>query len=485
MPRDESQTSCDPSPSDRETPSADVRRTARGPDAAHVLVQWAPYLVPLLYLSLVLVVQPGDRLGVPDLGIPAQLGLYDDFDFAAMAQRGLNASIGRVAGWPDALEYPAHALYPADFARWIDEGPQPRLPRYFLEYPHAALLLFRIPFLGMAGEDLPAAVLDGCYGNLVMHRPRNDSERRLWTRLRWANRFYLTTMIACQLALVAVLRRGYDRNGQLAANGLLLLLPAAMYYTAYRFDIVPALLTALGLACLGRGLLLRSAFFLGTACMVKVYPVLLVPLVLRYLWHDARQMWLWLGAFVATVVAFLAPPLLASGWEAVWAPYHYQLGRGPMLWTVYGFLVPRSLAFADLRGALFRLGCLVWTLGMLALPAIPDLNTLLRRGAVMLIVFVSLAVFYSPQWVIWLLPLLVPLASGRRGLTGLIVALDLITILTWPILPDLLYKDSSWIPMALRPYVLYAVVYGRFAVLAALVVLLLRPERRRQKPIIG
>jgi hypothetical protein len=436
-------------------------------------------VLPPVYLLLVLAAQPGDHLGPPPEGSWAPEGLYDDFDFTAMAQRGLNASLGRLAGREDCPDI----TIPADeFDAWLDAGPRPRLPRYFLEYPHAALLLFRVPFLFFGEDDVPAAVLDGNYGNIVLHEPRNDGERRLWTRFRWAVRFYLTVMIACQLALVAVLRKGYGAGGRLASNGLLLLLPGAIYYVAYRFDVIPALLTALSLACLGRRWVVASAVFLGAAAMVKVYPVLLVPLVLRYLWDDRRALGAWLAAFVATVGAFLLPPLAASGWEAVWAPYRFQLGREPLLWTAYDYLLPKYLEQSDLRGTAFRLCCLALTVAVLALPRVPDLGALLRRGAVVLIVFVSLAVFYSPQWVLWLSPLLLPLATGRPLLTGLVVALDLVTFFTWPVRPDMLHKQADWITPELGLRLVDAMVYARFAILAALVVVLLWPRRGRPAP---
>ena len=54
----------------------------------------------------------------------------------------------------------------------------------------------------------------------------------------------------------------------------------------------------------------------------------------------------------------------------------------------------------------------------------------------MLLLFLSLQVFYSPQWLLWLLPLLVPLAAGNRWLFGLVVAFDLVTYFTFPVVYD-------------------------------------------------
>ena len=79
--------------------------------------------------------------------------------------------------------------------------------------------------------------------------------------------------------------------------------------------------------------------------------------------------------------------------------------------------------------------------------------------------FISLPVFYSPQWIVWLLPFLVPLTRQQRPLVGLIVALDLITFVRFPL-------ANYHLPDAV-------IIYGRYAILAALVAVLARAEWRR------
>jgi hypothetical protein len=69
---------------------------------------------------------------------------------------------------------------------------------------------------------------------------------------------------------------------------------------------------------------------------------------------------------------------------------------------------------------------------MLATP-IRDLASLLRRGALVLLVFTSLAVFYSPQWIIWFAPLLLPLVGRDRRIGWGVASLDLLTYLTFPL----------------------------------------------------
>ncbi len=425
---------------------------------------WAPLLVPPVYLALLLALVPSDHFGPPDWCPEVNQALYDDVDVAVMALRGLNAHMKRTAGRkesPDDRE-------DADFAGTLGED-RPLEPRYFLEYPHTCLWLFRLGFLLQpALPAVPPAVLDACHGNFIRHRPDNDTERALWRSFRRATTIYRLLMGACLLALVFVLRAGYEADGSLASNGLLLLLPATLYYTFNRFDIVPALCTALSLATLGRRRSAVSGFFLALGALVKLYPAVLAPLFLRYLLPDVRAAARWGLAFGATVGLFLLPPLLTEGREAVEAPYRYQLARTGVVepnWTAYGFILPRSLADNDATGRAFRAGALLLAVALLAVRRIADLDGLVRRCGAAVVVFITLPVYYSPQWVVWLAPLLLPLTRRQRGLAALVVALDLVTFATFP---------GGWGGAALWE----TRVYARFVVLGAITGLLLWGGRK-------
>jgi hypothetical protein len=425
--------------------------------------------VPPAAVAVILCLQPADHLGErPDAAPWLERSVYDDFDVAAMALRGLNAARGRVAGRTDAPP----ELGGEDFDAALD-GPQPPLaPRYYLEYPHGALFLFRLGWAAVPDVGaFPAAMCDGDYHDIVYHTPRGEQERRWWAEFRRATQVYLVLMAACGLGLTAVLRAGYERGGGLSSSGLLLLLPAALYFTLNRFDVLPALLTALSLACLGRGRAAAAGALLAAAAMIKVYPVLLVPVVLRYLSHEPRRAAAWAAGFAAVAAAFVLPPLLGEGWEAVSAPYRIQLGREPLLQslTAYGAILPADWAHKDDPvGPWVRVGAVVAVVVAACWRRPPDLAAVLRRGAVVLIVFIGLSVFFSPQWVVWLAPLLLPLARRDWLLAGLVVALDLVTYFTWPV----------WAPW---PDAAVA-VYARFAVLAGIVAWLLWAGRRARAP---
>ena len=378
---------------------------------------------------------------------------------------------GRLAGATD----PPSSLDEAAFVESLDNPHQTLKPRYHLEYPPTTLLFFRLGWIGQTGLDsFPPAILDGDYIALDRHQPRNDQERRWWNQFRRAMQTNMLLMVVCGLGLTAVLRAGYETGGGLSSSGLLLLLPAALYFTVNRFDVVPALLTALSFACLGRRWTAASAVFLATAMMVKVYPVLLAPLVLRYLLPQWRRAGRWLLCYTATALFSCCRLCYWKVGRRLWESFHFQLTRELMAFTAYGPLLPVSLAANDAVGRVFRLGTLALTIAVLCWTRPTDMASLLRRGAVVLIVFIGLSVIFSPQWVLWLAPLLLPLARRNWLHTGLFIALDLATYFTFPV------YSPVWGPFDAGG--MDRAVYVRFAVLAALAVVLLWQDQRRPSP---
>src|SRR5262249_30374572 len=141
--------------------------------------------------------------------------LYDDYDPAAYALRGLNAALGRI---PGRLQDP-EPVDPEEFARELErsEPADPDTP-YFLEYPHAALWVFRLGFVFARLDrlEIPRAVADGRYHTLVVHEPRNETERRLWRALRRALQFYSLLGIGCLVGLMVLIGTGYEADGRLS-----------------------------------------------------------------------------------------------------------------------------------------------------------------------------------------------------------------------------------------------------------------------------
>lgn len=401
---------------------------------------------------------------------PAGSLLYDDFEAGCYILRGLNATVdrrpfGRLEALP--LVEPPAPGQPDPLSVQLDGNPPAELSdRYFLEYPPPSLWIFRLGFLLQSpAGDVPPAVLDASKHMLVYHTPRNDAERALWRHFRVATDIYAAVMLGCLIGLMAVIRWGYEPGGRLAGPIFLLLLPAALYFTANRFDVVPALLVALSYACLGRKHIVGAAVLLGFATMIKVYPVLLAPLVCAYLWPERRKIAVFATAFALTALVLLLPWMLRYGPETTLAPFRFQLLRlyQDSSGSFYDCILPASLAGPELGARLFRTGTEFLSVALFLWRRPVTMPGLLRASVVVLIVFLSLQVFYSPQWILWLSPLLIPLAERDRRIFWLYVALDLVIYWSFP-----MYDWQS--PVTIWP---------RFGVMMALLAVLLSAQFRR------
>jgi hypothetical protein len=393
--------------------------------------------------------------------------LYDDFDPMARALRGLNACLGR---FPGRLAEPP-TKSPEEFTAALKQPSQVLEPAYFLEYPHAALWLFELSYAFRNRVDerlIPPAVQDAYFLNIVEHYPTTPTEEQLWSQFRRAIQTYAVVGALGLVGIMLVLQIGYAADQGAGRCVWLLVLPASLYFAVNRFDVVPALLTALSVACLGRRWLVLSGAFLAAGAMVKVYPLLLAPLFFRCLSSDRGARWSWGLAFLATMAGLVAAAVAQFGWEAALAPYRFQLARDWEGWSLYGYVLPPFLARTYLASRLFRSGTFLLVLLWLVWKRPRDLNNLLGSAAIALIVFASLQVFYSPQWLLWYSPFVVPLAR-TRVLRGLLIALDLITFLSFPVVYDL---PGSGIEEVLKG----ALVYARCLCLAFLVYCLLRKK---------
>ena len=215
-----------------------------------------------------------------------------------------------------------------------------------------------------------------------------------------------------------------------------------------RFDLWPAAITAAALAAIVSGRLRLGHGLLGLGVAAKVYPAVLVPLALAHVWRrrGRREALICLGVLLAAV-AVVFVPFLALAPGGVWSSVVRQTTR-PLQIESLGAAVLIALHHAVGLAATMRsghgsqnldgtgpdaVGILQTVLQVSALVAIWALyargrggrEELLRACAAAAVAFVALGKVFSPQFLIWLVPL-VPLVRGRRGLaaSGLLARLD-------------------------------------------------------------
>ena len=337
-----------------------------------------------------------------------------------------------------------------------------------VEYPPGALPMFELPSLGAPGYSV------------------------------FARGFYvLIGLLAAgaMLAMASVLRSLDASPARFAAAlGFFALAPLVLgSVVIYRYDLWPAALAVAGLAAiLARRERLGFAT-LGLGLAAKIFPGVLVPPALAYVWRTRgrREALLCLACAAAAVAVFVVPFLIVSP-GGFWGSIHRQasrplqiesLGAGILLAAHHlgglhlnvvtshgsqnlGGSLPDALAAA--QSALLVVALLaVWAAAALG-PARPE--RLVRYAAASVVAFAAFDKVLSPQFMIWLLPL-VPLVRGRRGLaaSALLALALLLTQLWFPIRYWDLARGLETYPSAL--------VLARDVVLVALLATLLVRER--------
>ena len=223
-----------------------------------------------------------------------------------------------------------------------------------------------------------------------------------------------------------------------------------------RYDLWPALLVIGALAALlaGRD---RLAFgVLGLAVAAKVYPVVILPIAASFVWRRAgrRQALVCIAVCIATVALCFAPFALAAP-NGLWQSIHEQAARPLQLETLGASLMLASHQLLGSHLALlvshhsYNLGGgtaagLASILGVVQIVALLAVWLLFAAGpstrqrlliasAASVCTFIVFNRVLSPQYLLWLVPLVIAL-PGRRGVVGLLLlaASLLVTRLWYP-----------------------------------------------------
>lgn len=253
-----------------------------------------------------------------------------------------------------------------------------------------------------------------------------------------------------------------------------------------------------------------SAVAMGVGFMVKIIPILMLPVVLRRLWYlyrrDHREVGIEAGLYTIvlamTVFTLLLPFIILpalNGSEQWWAAsFRSILGRSSWetVWAVaegyYGFgAVGGDRLSPEVTQAEFAIHAgwpdTVWLLITFAFGGLyyylfkrpadyRQPRSLLAFAGLTLTVFLLYAKGYSPQFLVYLLPLIILLMPNGRGLTYALVLTGL-NILEQPVYFVLL-PEAHWL--------LIFVVVARFLMLIVLGLefgLMLWPAREETSPL--
>jgi Glycosyltransferase family 87 len=318
------------------------------------------------------------------------------------------------------------------YGRAMEDGKVPYRD-FRVEYPPGALPAFALPARGGGADDF-------------------ETFRRRFEGLMAACGTLLLGFLAVALtALGAGLWRLAAALGFVAVAPLLVG-PVILS----RFDLWPAALTAAALAALVAGRLRLGHAALGAAIAVKLYPAVLAPLAIAYAWRrEGRREGLRCAAVLAGTTALVFAPFVILSPGGVWDSLTRQASRplqieslGSSLLLAGHHLFGLDITMRSSHGSQNLDGALpdVLAAGQFVLQALvlvaiwvvfargsADPERLVLASAAALVAFVALGKVLSPQFLIWLIPV-VPLVRGRRGLvaSGLLAAALVLTQLWFP-----------------------------------------------------
>jgi len=251
----------------------------------------------------------------------------------------------------------------------------------------------------------------------------------------------LAALFAVVLALLSLGLRG---RRLYCAAALFALAPLAVGPISLNtYDLWPAALTAAALAALLRRRELLAFGLLGLAVTAKLYPLVIVPLALVYVWVAAgRRRALQALALLVGVVLLVVLPFAVLAPGGLWDSFHAQAARGLQIESLGAALLlaahrlgfydatvvhgSTGAASRDLAGPLpdalatalsalqFSTVALVWLVFMRRRPSAE--RVVLASGAAVA-AFLVFSRFISPQYLVWLIPLVL-LVPGRAGLAA-------------------------------------------------------------------
>ena len=346
---------------------------------------------------------------------------------------------------------------------------------FALEYPPGALPIFAFPGVAQPGQ-----------GQNVKPGFRRTFETLMWI---------CGAAALCAMALVLRELRGAVWTPLVFAA----LAPLALGSVILsRFDLWPAALAAGATAALVGGRFRIGHALLGVGAAAKFYPAVLLPLAFAYTWkrRGRREAFVALGLTAAVVAAIFLPfVILAPG--GVWHSVSVQLGRPLQVESLGASLLlaahhlfglgvtgetshgSQNLAgtTADVVGVVSTVvqACVLLWIWIRFARGPATAAALVRAGAAAVCAFVAFGKVLSPQFLIWLIPV-VPLVRGRRGLSASVLLLAALVL------------TQVWFPFRYFRLALHFeaglswVLLARDLLLVALALVLVSPPHIRRRP---
>lgn len=268
----------------------------------------------------------------------------------------------------------------------------------------------------------------------------------------------------------------------------LFILPSLLFFTINRFDIFPAVLVQLALLLMLKKKFSWSFLLLSFSFLAKGYAMVLFPVFFVYYLVQKNQNIKNL-LFNKSLLLFIVPPIVAIialmlwvGIENALFPYMFQSTRNFAYGSIYAIFISANWNyFSEVFWSWYMfIGSKILGLLQLALPFIIYVGykkfkdyiktptNLIMWSLLVLSFYIFISPYYSPQWFLWLLPLLVLLPLNKKEV-WLIIVYDLLNFIFFPVVYGYIGYES---------YIIDIVVFMRSAVFIWLIFMLLKKIRR-------
>ncbi len=216
----------------------------------------------------------------------------------------------------------------------------------------------------------------------------------------------------------------YTHNERLAyyTSALFLLNPWMYFQTVIfgHFDSIPTMFMVLAIYLLIKERGRFSALSLGIGVMYKLFPIVLLPIIVLYLIRQKEQRWQRIIEYIAIVTIFcifISLPYLILSYDAYTSVLLAVGGtRGLSIYRILFYFVSRTGISIKERSVIRVIQGVGWLITLLIFVKREIINVkfgLLEESTFFLLVFMLLNRYMSEQYIVWTIPLLILYFLGR------------------------------------------------------------------------
>jgi hypothetical protein len=249
------------------------------------------------------------------------------------------------------------------------------------------------------------------------------------------------------------------------------LAPASIYFALFRYDIYPAAATLFALLTIRRESYVAAALWLGIAIALKGYALFVLPALCAFVLHRRGLVFTVYFAILATLPMILSLAVVYgfAGWDGVAAPFRFHLGRsfnGESSYDALNYVLGTQLEATEIP---FVPTALQIATAIAAAALRPrSFDELANAMTFAILGSITFSTFYSPQFLLWILPI-VSFANSRM-MAVLALLLAWVTYAYFPVAWDLANTGASSKP-------LHALVIAVTAIRVSMMILAVRNLR--------